>query len=107
MEEEAQRSEGGDDDAEDAEDDTTASDTTDDTTDGAAGDDTTDGATGDETTDGGKRTDGRQPKRQRKDRRPNVLGTVKQAFTEVSTSGHPLALDKFVKGYGAQLGCIV
>ncbi|KAM0823331.1 hypothetical protein ACQ4PT_070938 [Festuca glaucescens] len=36
-----------------------------------------------------------------------MLGTVKQAFTEVSASGHPLAPDEFVKGYGAQLGCIL
>ena len=37
------------------------------------------------TDDGGARTDGTQPKRQRKDRRPNVLGTVKEEFTEVSS----------------------
>ena len=65
----------------------------DDTTDGAAEDDPTDGAVGDNTTDGdakdattdygGACTDGSQPKRQRKDRHPNVLGTVKEEFTEV------------------------
>ncbi|KAM0922423.1 hypothetical protein ACQ4PT_006181 [Festuca glaucescens] len=112
MEEEAQRSEGGDDEMEDAEEDTDPDDTTasgagDDTTDGATGDDTTDGAAGDDTTNGGERTDGSQLKRQRKDRRPNVPSTIKKAFTEVSASGHPLAPDEFIKGYGAQIGCIL
>ena len=52
------------------------------------GDDTTDGAAEDATTDdGGGRTDGSQPKRQRKDRRPSVLGTVKEEFTEVNSTG--------------------
>ena len=51
------------------------------TTDGIAEDDptdaTTDGAAEDATTDdGGARTDGSQPKRQRKDRRPIVLRTL-------------------------------
>ena len=55
------------------------------TTPSGVGDDTTDGAAEDATTnDGSARTDGSQPKRQRKDRRPNVLGTVKEEFTEVS-----------------------
>ncbi|XP_073365289.1 uncharacterized protein [Aegilops tauschii subsp. strangulata] len=50
---------------------------------------TTDGAAGDATTDDGSaRTDGSQPKRQRKDRRPNVLGTVKEEFIEVSLMTH-------------------
>ena len=41
-------------------------------------DDTTNGATEDATTDdGGARIDGSQPKRQRKDRRPIVLRTLK------------------------------
>ena len=54
------------------------------TTPSGVGDDTTDGAAEDATTDdGGAHTDGSQPKRQRKDRRPNVLGTVKEEFTEV------------------------
>ena len=48
------------------------------TTPSGVGDDTTDGATEDATTnDGGARTDGSQPKRQRKDRRPTVLHTLK------------------------------
>ena len=82
------------------------------TTDGAAEDDhtnaTTDGAAEDATTDdGGARTDGSQPKRQRKDRRPNVLGTVKEEFTEVNSDGHPTAPKHVVKGYSVQLGCIL
>ena len=52
-------------------------------------DDTTNGAAEDATTDDGSaRTDGSQPKRQRKDWRRNVLGTVKEEFTEVSSEGH-------------------
>ena len=82
------------------------------TTDGAAEDDhtdaTTDGAAEDATTDdGGARTDGSQPKRQRKDRRPNVLRTVKEEFTEVNSDGHPTAPEQVVKGYSVQLGCIL
>ena len=82
------------------------------TTDGTAEDDptdaTTDGAAEDATTDdGGARTDGSQPKRQRKDRRPNVLGTVKEEFTEVNSDGHPTAPKHVVKGYSVQLGCIL
>ena len=82
------------------------------TTDGTAEDDptdaTTDGAAEDATTDdGGARTDGSQPKRQRKDRRPNVLGTVKEEFTEVDSDGHPTAPKHVVKGYSVQLGCIL
>ena len=54
---------------------TTPSGVGDDTTDGAAEDATTDGAAEDATTDDGSaRTDGSQPKRQRKDRRPNEIG---------------------------------
>ena len=69
------------------------------TTPSGVGDDTTDGAAEDATTDdGGARTDGSQPKRQRKDRRPNVLGTVKEEFTEVSSEGHPTAPKEIVKG---------
>ena len=64
-------------------------------------DDTSDGAAGDATTDGSK------PKRQRKDRRPNVLGTIKEAFTEVYSSGHPTAPAELVNGYAGQLGCIL
>lgn len=78
------------------------------TTPSGVGDDTTDGAAGDATTDdGSERTDGSQPKRQRKDRRPNVLGTVKEEFTEVSSSGHPTAPVELVGGYAGQLGCIL
>ena len=58
------------------------------TTPSGVGDDTTDGAAEDATTDDGSaRIDGSQPKRQRKDRRPNVLGTIKEEFTEVPSSG--------------------
>ena len=53
---------------------------------------TTPSSVGDDTTDdGGARTDGSQPKRQRKDRRPNVLGTIREEFTEVNSDGHPTA----------------
>ena len=62
------------------------------TTPSGVGDDTTDGVTEDATTDDGSaHTDGSQPKRQRKDRHPNMLGTVKEEFTEVSSEGHPTA----------------
>ena len=82
------------------------------TTDGAAEDDhtdaTTDGAAEDATTDdGGARTDGSQPKRQRKDRRPTVLRTLKEEVTEVDSDGNPTAPERIVKGYSLQLGCIV
>ena len=59
------------------------------------------------TDDGSARTDGSQPKRQRKDRRLNVLSTVKEEFTKVSSEGHPTALPEIVKGYEGQLGCIL
>ena len=78
------------------------------TTPSGVGDATTDGAGEDATTDdGGARTDGSQPKRQRKDWRPNVLGTVKEEFTEVSSEGHPTAPKELVSGYSGQLGCIL
>ena len=87
---------------------TTPSGIGDDTTDGAAEDATTNGAAEDATTDdGGARTDGSQPKRQRKDRHPNVLGTVREEFTEVNSDGHPMAPKELVKGYSVQLGCIL
>ena len=71
-------------------------------------DDTTDGAAEDATTDdGGARTDGSQPKRQRKDRRPSVLGTVKEEFTQVDSDGNPTEPKHIVKGYSVQLGCIL
>ena len=82
------------------------------TTDGAAEDDhtdaTTDGAAEDATTDdGGARTDGSQPKRQRKDRRPIVLRTLTEEVTEVDSNGNPTSPERIVKGYSLQLGCIL
>lgn len=69
------------------------------TTDGTAEDDPTDGAAEDATTDdGGARTDGSQPKRQRKDRRPTVLRTLKEEVTEVDSNGNPTAPERIVKG---------
>ena len=64
------------------------------TTDGTAEDDptdaTTDGAAEDATTDdGGAHTDGSQPKKQRKDRRPNALRTLKEEFTQVDSDWNP------------------
>ena len=78
------------------------------TTPSGVGDDTTDGAAGDATTDdGSERIDGSTPKRQRKDRRQNVLGTVKEEFTQVSSDGHPTEHKHIVKGYSVQLECIL
>ena len=82
------------------------------TTDGTAEDDptdaTTDGAAEDATTDdGGAHTDGSQPKKQRKDRRPNALHTLKEEFTQVDSDGHPTEPKHIVKGYSVQLGCIL
>jgi len=82
------------------------------TTDGTAEDDTTnattDGAAEDATTDdGGAHTDGSQPNRQRKDRRPIVLRTLKEEVTEVDSDGNPTAPERIVKGYSLQLGCIL
>ena len=78
------------------------------TTPSGFGDDTTDGAAEDATTDDGSAsTDGSQSKRQRKDRRPNVLSTVKEEFTEVNSDGYPTAPKEIVKGYAVQLGCIL
>ena len=58
------------------------------TTPSGVGDDTTDGAAEDATTDDGSaRTDGSKPKRQRKDRRPNVLGTVKEELLKFPPVG--------------------
>ncbi|KAK1627763.1 hypothetical protein QYE76_002078 [Lolium multiflorum] len=75
--------------------------------DDAAEDDTTDGAAEDDTTDGAAEDDTGAPKKLRRERRPNVLSTVKQAFTKVNASGHPTAPPDLVKGYSAQLGCIL
>ncbi|KAK1616511.1 hypothetical protein QYE76_022028 [Lolium multiflorum] len=75
--------------------------------DDAAEDDTTDGAGEDDTTDGAGEDDTGAPKKLRRERRPNVLSTVKQAFTKVNASGHPTAPPDLVKGYAAQLGCIL
>ncbi|KAK1682968.1 hypothetical protein QYE76_043816 [Lolium multiflorum] len=66
--------------------------------DDAAEDDTTDGAAEDDTTDGAAKDDTGAPKKLRRERRPNVLSTVKQAFTEVNDSGHPTAPPNLVKG---------
>ena len=62
------------------------------TTDGTAEDDPTDatidGAAEDATTDdGGARTDGSQPTRQRKDRRPTVLRTLKEELLKWTPTG--------------------
>ena len=71
-------------------------------------DDTTDDGAADATTDdGGAHTDGSKPKRQQKDRRPNMVGTVKEEVTEVDSNGNPTAPERIVKGYSLQLGCIV
>ena len=85
------------------------------TTPSGVGDDTTDGAAEDATTDdggahtdgGGAHTDGSQPKKQRKDRRPNALRTVKEEFTQVDSDGNPTEPKHIVKGYSVQLGCIL
>ena len=70
------------------------------TTPSGVGDDTTIGAAEDATTDDGSAcTDGSQPKRQRKDRRPSVLGTVREEFTEMDSEGNPTAPKQVVKGY--------
>ncbi|KAK1612707.1 hypothetical protein QYE76_036380 [Lolium multiflorum] len=66
-----------------------------------------DDAAEDDTTDGAGEDDTGAPKKLRRERRPNVLSTVKQAFTEVNASGHPTAPPDLVKGYSAQLGCIL
>ena len=78
------------------------------TTPSGVGDDTTDGAAEDATTDdGGAHTDGSQPKKQRKDRRPNALRTLKEEFTQVDSEGNPTEPKHIVKGYSVQLGCIL
>ena len=78
------------------------------TTPSCVGDDTTDDGAADATTDDGRaRIDGSQPKRQRKDRRPNVLGTVREEFTEVNSDEHPTTPKHVVKGYSVQLACIL
>ena len=69
---------------------------------------TTPSGVGDDTTDdGGAHTDGSQPKKQRKDRRPNALRTLKEEFTQVDSDGHPTEPKHIVKGYSVQLGCIL
>ena len=94
--------------AEDTDRDTTDGAAEDDSTDGVVGDDTTDGAAEDATTDDGSaRIDGIQPRRQWKDRRPTVLRTVKEEFTEVDSDGNPTAPKQIVKGYSVQLECIL
>jgi hypothetical protein len=59
------------------------------------------------TDDGSQPTDGSQPKRQKKERRPSKLGTVKEEFTEVDKNGLPTAPKELVGGYAGQLGCIL
>ena len=77
------------------------------TTPSGVGYDTTDGAAGDATTDdGSERSDGSQLKKERKDQRPNVLGTVSEEFTEVSSSGHPTAPKELVGGTRDNSGAI-
>ena len=78
------------------------------TTPSGVGDDSTDGAAEDATTDdGGARTDCSQPKRQRKDRRPNALRTLKEEFTQVDSDENPTEPKHIVKGYSVQLVCIL
>ena len=78
------------------------------TTPSGVGDDTTDGAAEDATTDdGGAHTDGSPPKKQRKDRRPNELRTLKEEFTQVDSDGNPTEPKHIVKGYSIQLGFIL
>ena len=75
------------------------------TTPSGIGDDTTDGAAEDATTDdGGAHTDGSQPKKQRKDRRPNALRTLKEEFTQVDSDGNPTEPKHIVKGYSVSSG---
>ncbi len=76
----------------------------DDDEDDEEGDDEDDGG---ETGDGGGTTDGSQSKKQRKDRQPNVLGTMQQEVTEVSLSGIPKAPSDVAKGYANQVACIL
>src|SRR3954467_5050985 len=52
-------------------------------------------------------TDGSQPKKQRKDRRPNALRTLKEEFTQVDSDGNPTEPKHIAKGYSLQLGCIL
>ena len=78
------------------------------TTHSGVGDDTTGGAAEDATTDdGGAHTNGSQPKKQRKDRRPNALRTLKEEFTQVDSDGNPTEPKHIVKGYSVHLGCIL
>ncbi|KAM0850333.1 hypothetical protein ACQ4PT_053176 [Festuca glaucescens] len=76
--------------------------------------------TGDETTEGHTdRTDGdsggnpeeaqkkRKAKMPRRDRKPQVLANITDAFRNVSESGLPLEPSEVAKGYNMQLGCIV
>lgn len=49
----------------------------------------------------------RKARRPRRDRKPQVLTNVTDAFTLVSESGQPLEASEVAKGYSMQLGCIV
>ena len=51
--------------------------------------------------------DGSQPRKHRKERSRNSVGTEREEFTEVSPSGKPLAPKKLAGGYGNQVGCIL
>ena len=75
----------------------------------AGGAETTDsGAAGDaETTDSGAAGDG-EPKKQRKQRRPNRVGTTKESFFAVNPqTGLPTHPPELARGYGLQLGAIL
>src|SRR4051812_29724759 len=51
------------------------------------------------TDDGSQPTDGSQPKRQKKDRPPSKLDTIKEEFTEVGKNGFPMAPAHLVRVY--------
>jgi len=80
-------------------------------TDGAA----SGGHEDDTTTDGGDHTDGGggsnptapKQKKPRRDRTPQALANVTDAFTEVTPSGQPVEPKHLAKGYSMQLGCIL
>ncbi|KAK1684682.1 hypothetical protein QYE76_045530 [Lolium multiflorum] len=61
-----------------------------------------DDAAEDDTTDGAAEDDTGAPKKLPRERAARV-----QAFTKVNASGHPTAPPDLVKGYSAQLGCIL
>ena len=82
--------------------------------DGDAGNETTTSGAGDgneTTTSGagdGNVTSGSEAKRQRKERGPNKLRTIREEFTEVDpASGLPTLPVHVAKGYGNSIGCIL